>query len=328
MTQASQCVDLTTWSPSKLKALTQASTIIQTLQHQLPTNPDSTPLAYIDPAVIQGKYSTIDPQETPLEDVDDAIVPLQYGDGYPATHFGTPFWECLENEPADYFDLFRQYRESSYIKYLQKRKPGDPMQPIKTNGLTGRRMLTTIASQTDTDRRVLRTISLMYHWPLRAQCYDLFMEQQLQVRRNAEIQYMQSEHQRVARHVFEKCETWLNENSELLNPKTALEWMQMSIELERLSLGLPKDKPSGSLEEERQDRRPWVNIFAQQVNNPDPNANGNGTGGSSSGTQEETTIRLSEVLRILQDANALNEGSVIDVESESEYSDHDAPDNQ
>jgi len=305
---------LTTWTSGKLKALTQASTIIQTLQHQIPTTPDNAPLAYIDPAVIQGKYSTIDLEETTLDDVDDAIVPLQYSDGYPATEYGTPFWECLENEPTEYFDLFKKYRESSYIKHLQGRKAGDPIQPIKTNGLTGGRMLTHVSNQTDTDRQVLRTIALMYHWALRARCYDLFMEKQLQARRDAEIQYMQSEHHRAARQIFERCEKWLEKHADALNPKTALEWMQMSIELERLSLGLPKDKPPGSADEDRQDRRPWVNIFAQQVNNPDPNANGNGTGGSSSGTQDAE--RVEEILGILRNANALNEGSVIDAECE------------
>jgi len=312
---------LTTWTNTQLRALFRTALLCHNLQKQVLHTPDGSPLAYVDPPTIQENYYDLPPEEAHPNDVHDALLPLTHHDGYPSTPNGTPFWERLENEPQEYYDLFRIYRDDTYLKSLQtaqtqNQNPG--RYPVHApEGHRSRRTITAVADRTDTDRDVVKTLALLYHWYSRAAEYDKFNQKQLELRKQAEIAHMENTHRNAAQQIFNTAMEYFEEHKDELNPKTALELLQTAVELERLSLGMPKDKPQQDHETQiGGDRRPWVQINQQYNQNPNENTSGssNSEDSLSSGTRE---ARITTILRTLQNSGAIDfgEGEVIDIDS-------------
>lgn len=298
--------DLTTWSPSKVQALSKTSSLVQALQAQSLRNREGEPLCYVDPQCIMANYSHLDPQETTLHDVPDAITPLYYQDGYPTTPDGVPFWERLDNEPVPYYEYFKSFRDDTYIKSLQTDNGNNTKVGSFVSKSVGARLLTRVANRVCVDRQILKTVSELYHWRLRAEAYDTFNKGELEKLRSAEVQYMQNKHMAAAEYIFDKSLKWLEQNHEELNPNSALQWFQTAVELHRLSLGLPKDKPEQGEGEAHVDRRPWVQInqqYNQSGNGTTPQGNLTSGDGASSGTSED---RMQTILRTLNEAGVLD----------------------
>ena len=340
-TQAqAQLQALTTWTPQKLKALEHTAAIVQKLQSQVSVNSEGEPFGYIDCSVVQSEYSAEDPHQIDLRDAPDALQPLFHQDGYPGTTGGLPFWERLENEPLEYYNIFKAYREDTYIKALTEQayeksqalqKESEGRSVLNPHSRRAARSLYSVADRMGVDRVTLRTLSQLYHWHLRAKAYDQFNERQLSIIKDAELQHMHNTHLTAARKIFDKCMDFLDnpDNLKELNPKTALEWFQTAVELERLSLGLPKDKPPEDGQGGGSDRRPWVQIN-QQYNQNTLNQTGTGTGtgaGSQGGSpggsdgDHQSTSGTGERGRVYEILRTLNEAQVIDVVIEDVFTD-------
>lgn len=325
---------LTKWSSDKLSALGRTSFLIYNLQTQVGRTPAGEIVGYIDPNTIRERYYDLDPSDATPHDVPDAIVPLSYIDSYPATPEGVPFWERLDGEPTEYYDLFKSFREDTYYKALTAHTQADGgsnWYPHSPMSMRNARTLTRVSERTDTERKVLRTLAASYHWYSRAEAYDKFNTEQLKQRKEAEVQYMQNTHQAAAQRIFTRCMQFLEDHADELNPKTALEWLQTAVELERISLGLPKDKPDSEQVAEHYDRRPWVQIN-QQYNQPNQNGGQSGTQHSANGGPSKS--RAWEITEILHEAGVLDklnnpnehadatpEGDVIDAEVEEKNAD-------
>jgi len=306
---------ITVWSSGKKRAQSLTARLVSHLQKQIAKNGEDEPVAYIDPITLQSDDALQNltqqcietrPEDHTPHDYPEAIVPLQYYDGYPASPDGTPFWERLDCEPHAYFQLFKAYREDTHLNQLKNKHT--------TNKHVSARSLKRVSDRTDTELSVVQTLVRLYHWHERSKAYDKYQKEQLDARRAAEIEYMQDTHRAAAQKIFDKAMKWLEDHAEELGPKTALEWLQTAIELERLSLGLPKDKPQSLADQEHSDRRPWVQVNQQYNVEAKSSGDGNGNGGGfSSGTREE---RITAILETLHQARAIDVDprEVIDVE--------------
>jgi len=329
---------LTVWTNNKISALQHTADAIVALQKKVMHTPEGDPLAYVDPTPVQMMLAThprndIATEDLVPSDIPEAIVPLTYFEGYALTHSGHPFWDRLEGECVEYFNLFKHYRD------LQYQKLNNYNNNTTSNGeQSSLRTITKVAQHTGTDRRVIKTIAKMYHWKQRAEQYDKQRQRELEAQREADRQLMHNTHQQAARKLFDKAVTYFEENAEHLDAKTALNLLNTAVELERLSLGLPKDKPENQDQgySEHTDRRPWVQIN-QQYNTPSPSSNAtnhtgtaNGAGANasddfSSGTSTREQ-RISAILRTLHDSGAIDEtpttpttpttNNVVDIEPE------------
>lgn len=231
--------DLTTWGKSKLQAMENAAEMVFELQRAAHTNAIGMPIYYVDASTIltAAPFKTLDDILTTPPD--DSTIPLTYGEGYPTTPDGLPFWERLDGEPTEYYHLFKTYRDMIYTQEM-----GTPSADITSpRSLTSLRSIYEVSKRTGTERKTLKIIAKLYLWPLRAKAYDLYRRDQVNLMRERDIEVMSGKHKKAAETIFIQCFKYLKENAQELNPKTALEWFKAAIELERLSLGLLPDKP-------------------------------------------------------------------------------------
>lgn len=325
---------LATWSKGQQKALLLSSNFMSKLKLEINRTSQGDPAGYLDPAAVISYYGThradradLEEEEfydnTPLEIVHKethCFLPLRYIDGYPSTPWGVPYWERLDGEPIEYFDLFRAYRESTYLGQL---KGNNPHTALKTA-----RSIYALAERSNIDRQTLLIVAVLYHWHDRARAYDKYNLWQLEQRKLAEQVYMENEHAAAARRIFKNSLNYLESNLDQLNPKTALEWFQAAVQLERLSLGMDPTKPPQSDDEvQRQDRRSWVQVNVNQgqgtnlngtpgndgveVLAGDETQGGGGNGdfatASSKNKKQDTQLeRLELILKTLQQAKAID----------------------
>ena len=328
-------IELAEWTPVALRTFSLAAEKTQTLQEYTQRNKinaDGLPLHYIDAQYII--------EETPTYSIDellnninttvvtDAIVPLNYGEGFPTTPEGLPVWERLEGEPFEHFQIFKHYRDSMHIAACYDQRTNSNSNSNNNSNkqtrhdldhpksLRAARTLHETAIFCGTPRSAVKLLSKLYHWTMRAKAYDLYRASMVEKIRAAEVDSMHSVHLNAAREIFNKCLDWLDKNVDELNPKTALEWFQTAVQLERLSLGLSKDRPQGELDAERVDRRPWVQINQLQQQNGQGTNQGTNQGGQQQGTQvllgmddnthDEREARLMNVLSTLQGAKVID----------------------
>lgn len=293
------------WDTSKVKIMAKLGNWVSALQETLPLTSANQPLAYIDPEAIAATGMTSDISDFLDNPPTNAVIPLNYLEGF-ATIGGLPFWERLDGEPIPYYELFKTYRDdiAPGIKMTSYASDGELKAGAKDSDIIGTgklpsRMLYKLAEKTGCDMRKLNALRQIWHWQDRLVAYDGYKNKQRQIMRQREVQMMEGRHAKVAKQIFQQCTDYMNSHIEDLSPKTALQWFETAVKLERLSLGLSGDKP-GEPSEGGKLASTLVQINNQIGEGTEKNQQ---NGGSQSATEAET--RTLEILKILQSAGAL-----------------------
>jgi hypothetical protein len=260
-------------------------------------------MGYIDADIIMSQFVNASVEELLANTPSNAITPLSCLEGYATTPDGLPFWERLDGEQIQYYELFKAYRDMIYTKLPVS---GDREKILEGPDITNPRSITSlrslyiVAQRADIGRPVIKTISQMYHWAYRVKAYDLFRRAHIERTREFEVERMQNTHATAARKIFDRCLTFIEDHVDELNPKTALEWLQTAVELERLSLGLNPNKPDTDSGD-----RPWVQINQQSISADQVNQQEISIGGAP-GNNIKREQRITEILNILKEARALD----------------------
>ena len=146
---------------------------------------------------------------------------------------GQAFWEQLPGEPSDAYRLFVAYRSLADLPALVAARL--PMMSLRS--------ISAVAAQSGLSGEYVADLAVIYHWNLRAKAYDHFQSWQQEAQRLIMVRKTENVHWKTARMLFQRILKWLNEHMDELDPATALQWFQTAIKLERISLGLPADKP-------------------------------------------------------------------------------------
>lgn len=263
------------WTPSYIKSTSKLATQVQRVQSDVPLNKDNLPLAYVDPTELARLSATDDPSL--------AMVPLSYMEGFPTVN-GVPFWERLENEDMEQYELFKAYRNLAATE--------------------GRRSIAKIAKRANASPVAVAAVAGLWHWTARVRAYDLYKEAEREAIRAYEVKKMENKHSKAADRIFETCMEFIDKHKGELTPKSALDWLKTAVELKRLSMGLYKDKPDDA-SEHGGGRGPTIHI-SQNISS--------GPNGSLS-TAEQDKSHMMEILAVLKQTGALDP-SIIDIEGE------------
>lgn len=278
------------WKPNELVSMNKLGDRVQQAQSSVPVNREAgLPNAYIDPTQLIELSASDDPLE--------AATPISYMEGFPTAN-GLPIWERLENETIEYFEYFKAYRDNTY-------QSADPKYPTKKHYKT--RSISKLSSYLDIEPKALYALAKMYHWKLRVAAFDAFQEQELEMRRQQQIEEMENHHQQTAKRVFDKCVEFFEQHPEEMTAKSAIEGFKIAAQLHRLSLGLPADKPADDPNNPNnpnsRNNSPTINIM-QQIG-----AGGHSStdiNGSPAHNKEEDLSRLRKIASILQNSGALD----------------------
>lgn len=232
--EISQLADWENWSVSQLKVMKELAAWVQAAQGMIPHAPrtiainarklkeDMRPTGYIDAQVVLQTGLQGDLEEFLEEDMRMAFVPLEYTNGWPQT-WGLPFWEKLDGELSVYYKLFKIF--------------------LELRATHGTRAIYELANRTEIEKRNLEILSKAYHWALRAEAHDDYQRLKLYQLRDSEICDMEGRHKRSAKTLFKKLTMYLEDvDLDNMAPKDVIKLLQTVVALERVTLGLPKDK--------------------------------------------------------------------------------------
>lgn len=284
------------------------------------------------PKSFNGYYGLLDPRALAahvpycqtLDDMSEqqiqaCFVGFHLIDMYPTIE-GFPCWERMPWEQLLYYELFKLYRDMRYAFYDE----GDAM--------VVRRSLSDLAKATCLSGLLLEYLAKVYHWQIRTSVYDTWMASQQQQRLITKRQLMANRHEGISQALTNKAFAVLQKSAEKMSAKDAISLLELGLKYERLSLGLPGDKPAT---ESAQTAAPTLSIFNQTNNTTGPLQVNNQA--SSTEQQMQRDIKqpntLLSILSVLQRSGALEtainaaevqpsessphgtqEGDVIDVE--------------
>jgi len=216
------------WDQGKMRAMRAMGERVVAYQAQLAQTPEGLPLAYIDADrtlvfVASHEHSTTVPAA--LTPPDEVVVSISYVDGY-ANVSGLPLWERLDGELIPHYDLFKIYREMKYTK--------------------GHRSIARITELVSVQHQVVEILMKLHHWRIRAKAYDAFRDLEREHLRAYEVRKMEGRHASAGSQLFTQAVEYLKLHADRLPAKVALEMLETATRLERLSWGLPPDKPAGS----------------------------------------------------------------------------------
>jgi hypothetical protein len=275
------------WEPDFVTMMKSLRTYVTKLQSSTPIDALGKPTALVNPTAIMATGLTTSVERLVDNPPEGALLPISNLEGMP-TIFGVPIWEKLEGEKLEYYELFKRYRMMADEKAT--------------------RSVYKLFLETAIPVANLEILRQVYNWQVRAQAFDEYMTKE----RNALLEIRRKEiegrHAKVAQKIFDECTTYLLDNTQMLTPKTALQWAQLAMNLERISAGMTPDKP-GTIGEKTS---PTINI--QNNVGVDTKQEG-GTGVT--GNSEEDKNRLKQLLNIMDGIGLFQqEKKVIDVESE------------
>lgn len=291
----------------RMKTLKALGEVIKNLQDALPTvevKGKELPTAYIDPDIILGYLTNRkeDGSEPVIPDriIQEATIPIDWLDNVPVAN-GLPFWERIDCEPQDYYKLFKLYREQKDWKKENEDPDSDELKGLS------HRSFEKLTERTGIKESALHSLNKVYHWQWRVKAFDLFTEDTVEIERQRIIKAMNTNHRQAARTVFETCMGYLRDinangwydlkGNLQVSPKEMESWMELAVKLERLSVGLPADKPINE-EDKVKISKVVTNIKFQQDNKTiNLNSGKNGEIGS--------TKYLQEMIDILASAGAL-----------------------
>lgn len=249
------------------------------------------------------------------EQVIECFHPLRDVDGYPTVH-GVPVWERQEWERIEYYNLFKLYRDMRYAFYNE------------SDALVTIRSLNTLAKATRLSPNVVHYLSVVYHWSLRVNLYDNWMNAVQAHRVAVKRSLMLDRHTKVSQSLISKAFSCLNKNAEKMSPKDALEMLKLGLAYERISAGLIGDKPD-TAHQGNVSQGPLLSIVNQTNNTTGPMQVNNVETRSTQQLQDDmkkpdTLLSILSVLqrsgafdvRLQKEAGSLPPDGVVEVEAE------------
>jgi hypothetical protein len=194
------------------------------------------PATQLVDAIQLSEHMKSNPDTETLDDLTDeqkadCYWQLKYLDFVPVLEVtGNPTWEKLPTERQDHYLLFKLYRDQKY--------------GMLTTGesIVLSRSLAELAADLRLNASLLSLLSSLFHWKTRTAAYDLFMEQERQLREQRFRQLIQSDHlfyaRQLAQDAFERLQSHDN-----IQPKELLQMLELGLKYGRISVGLPGDKP-------------------------------------------------------------------------------------
>lgn len=275
-------------SLASVEGLRELATRVLEIQEHMVTDTFGRPTALIDPRVVQ--YYVSDSLDSFLDDPPlGSSLPINYLEGYP-TSFGTPVWERLEGEPAEYYDLFKQYRQLREV--------------------TGSRSMHLIALRNNLKGPIIHNIGTLYHWKFRSIAFDQYKEQEREESLARQQVQLLGRHREVAEQLLNLAEKRLMNSMQELSPKDAIKLLSEAVQLGRLSHGLePKTITLKTESNTATGGTPAINI---QNNITQTDTSGKPTVSITTKTQSanEDTTRLSVLLNVLEQVGVLQEGII------------------
>lgn len=279
-------------------ALRQLALLVAALQvHQESTS--QLPPCIMNPGVVaEFADSAFSVEDYSEEMFKEASFAIQYLDTTPMIN-GVPVWERLPGERADFFGLFKLYRDSRY--YLLDN--GDYMYVNRT--------MAGLARQLKLPGATLTYISNLYSWKTRCRLYDEYMESENQKRAAQRISLIQSDQMKIAKQLCDKAMQYLNTNFKNLAPKDVISALELGLKISRINAGLLPDKPGTASGQ----GGPKLAIYNTTTNNTaDQMMNVQNIGGDVSGKSEverqiqrdmKSNDTLLSVLHVLQASGAM-----------------------
>lgn len=260
-------------------------------QVNLPTNGQGIPLRLVNPMGLMTVLPECESTDDVPEDVfEDALWDVQIEDAMPLIN-GIPIWERFDGEQVQYYKFFKEYRESLYT--------------------TGSRAIVKVAESLNVEPRALTLLSKTYHWQLRCKAYDLHQRHLAERKRLYAIEKMESKHKETADKLLEMSMDYMENHTEQLNPKIALQMLETAVKMGRLSLGLSPDKPGTG-----ESGGTSININ-QSSNAPLGEMNTSvevNQGGNNTGSATEDLSKIQSILHILDKSGALDKVNVVEAD--------------
>lgn len=223
--------------------------------------------------------------------IQDCFVPLKNVDGYP-TIDGLPVWDRNSWERIDYYNLFKLFRDMRYAFYNE------------ADALITNRSLAVLARAVNIEPPVLHHLSQVYHWGLRAQLYDTWMQAQQQIRQTVKKELMLDRHEKISQALISKAFSCLSRNAEKMSTKEALDMLELGLKYERISHGMLSDKPEGVTQGKSQ---PLISVVNQTNNTTGPLQVNNETGVQRAFADDmKRPDTLTSILSVLQRSGALD----------------------
>jgi hypothetical protein len=191
--------------------------------------------AIVDPTLIAQELPYTEDLADFTDDMKErSTMVVEYIDSTP-TIYGIPLWDRLPGERVDFYNVFKLYRDSRYFLV----ETGE--YAIVNRTLAG------LARQLNIPGAILSYISKLYSWKTRCALYDQFMETEMQKRRAQNEVLLRNDHLAVAQKLCTKAWDYLDKNFAKLNPKEALQALELGIKYSRISIGLLPDKPGATV---------------------------------------------------------------------------------
>ena len=172
--------------------------------------------------------------------IDAAMLHLGYAEGFPTMPTGTPFWQQLDFEPRECYDMF--------IAYLE---------------LGGARQLSSMIGY---PLELLQECFNLYYWSYRVKAFDLYRVAHHQKKKLQRMLKTEEDHFEVAERMLGKLRTYLDAaiiDEESVTPEKAVNMLEKLVKIQRISVGLPAN---GESKENNAPRSMTpVNVIMQQI---------------------------------------------------------------
>lgn len=289
------------WDAVKLNSMRKVRKYVQAVIQTVPRDGLGRLSAMVDPTVIMQTGMVTDVEHFVDAPPAGCLLPVSLLEGIP-TLDGTPVWEKWDNEPVEYYELFKRYRN---------------IQDIKTT-----RSVYKLAVEQGLPTKNVELLRQIYQWQDRCLAWDEYTRKERELQLELRRQEIENRHATTAEKLFKMASSYLEDHADLITPKVALTMLELAIRLERVAAGMSLDnRKSGSSAGE-------VAINIQ--NNLD---NGNGQAGVisnaeksvlGSGNSDEARARLTQVVNVMNNLGIIKgevegeevEGEVIEVETD------------
>jgi hypothetical protein len=212
-----------TWDNGKYNFQRKLGNFVQYFQVNLPTNSYGVPLKMVDPMPIaENMLDCETTDDLPEHILELAVMDVDFEEGMPVIE-GLPIWERFDGEQLEYYKYFKEYRDMLY--------------------LGGSRAISKLAHKFNIEGRFLGALSKIYHWQMRCRAYDAYKKATNERMRQFEIEQLQNKHTKASNTLLEYGLKYIEDHPEQLNPKVALQMVQIAMKSGRLALGLNGDKP-------------------------------------------------------------------------------------
>lgn len=271
-------------------------------------------MAYIDPTIV----AECIPYCETLDDMDEvkfneAIVKFDFEDGIPIIN-GLPVWDRLDGEPIPYYKIFKEYRDMKYhISTF-----GNSSSEFTT---IGNRAIGRLAEMLNIPGKYITVLSKIYHWSIRVRAYDIFRMRELVLKKQHVAEELECKHAKYSNDLLEQAMKYIKEHPANLDPKIALQMVEIGMKYGRISVGLLGDKPGSAASAVHQTNInvSQTNNTADQMLNMQVDNGGNGTAqgprnGSGNGNKSDVERQLADnmkdnsnlfsVLHVLNKSNA------------------------